>query len=169
MIKKTFFTLVMLINVCLSYAQANIEFNEEYPTGYISTKNPYYFGSLEGVLYVFNGRNPYILVRYPCTDSRESFVIPNTVVRIARGDFKNCLNLRDLVIPGSVIYIGDNAFDDSEISIFRCSDNEASLNFLIYEDAKTYHFDTSGKPISTPTYGINICVENGVAKKVMVK
>lgn len=168
--KKIILFLMICFGINLSYSQANIENDDNFPTGYISATNPYYYGSIDGVLYVFSGRNPYVLVRFPQGDPRESFEIPATVARIARGAFKGCMNLKELIIPESVYLIGDNAFDDSEIMSFIVSGNNLSVGstFDTNRDDPKY-FGLSGIQTSEPISGINIEVSNGKSKKILVK
>lgn len=162
--------LLTLLSAFSIYAQTNLENGDKFPTGYTKATNPYSFGSKDGVLYVFLSNNPYILVKYPSKDTRESFTIPNTVTRIARGAFKGCINLREIIIPSSVIYIGDNAFDDTELESLRVSGNDLGLNFPSTDKSEdNKYFSISGIPISNPSKGINIILNNGVSKKVLIE
>lgn len=169
--QKYLLTFVMSLTISLGFAQANLETDSAFPTGYIKATSPYYYGTQDGVLYVFSGRDPFILVRYPEADTRQSFTIPNTVSRISRGAFKGCKNLEELIIPTSVFYIGDNAFDDSAITSFVVSGNDfGAVNAPVRESSgQNQYYDLSGKAISQPEEGISIVVSDGVAKKVMVK
>ena len=155
---------------CCVYAQDTIERTDNYPTGYIKGAYPYYFGTIDGVLYIFVGSSPSVLVRYPSQDTRESFTIPNTVSRISKGAFKGCRNLKEIIIPGSVFYIGDDAFDDTEIERFVVSGNDISANNHPVESINPggdRYYDLSGIPADTPPVGIGITIKQGKGKKIL--
>ena len=168
--------ILILILLCLplgaAYSQDNIEKSSDFTTGYIKGSYPYTFGTIDGVLYVFLGQDPFILVKYPSSDLRESFTIPNTVSRIARGAFMGARNLKELIIPYSVKYIGENAFDDTDIEKFTVSGNDVSAHFnaINEQDAGgVTYYDISGIPHPTPQTGVNIKMEGGSATKVIAK
>lgn len=159
---------------CGVYAQDNIERTDNYPTGYIKAAYPYYFGTIDGVLYVFVGSSPSILVKYPAQDSRESFTIPNTVSRISKGAFKGCRNLKEIIIPGSVFYIGEDAFDDTEIERFAVSGNDISTYSQPVETISPAigvdgYYDLSGNIMDSPPFGVGIKVEQGKGTKILTR
>lgn len=169
--KRLLLAVIISLFILPLQAQNNIETSDKYPTGYLKASYPYYYGSRDGVLYIFLGNDPVILVRYPAGDVRESFTVPATVSRIAQGAFKGCLNLKELILPNSLFYIADNAFDDTEISTFKVAGNDVSSSPAIpkSDNSSTRYYDTSGQPLASPTQGINIIVENGEAKKIVGK
>lgn len=168
--KKLFLLPALLFSAAACFAQTNIETVTDFPTGYLKATNPYYFGSKDGVLYLFLGRDPFILVRYPAADPRESFTIPGGVSRIAHGAFKGCTNLKELIIPSSVYYIAEDAFDDTDISSFVVSGNDVSAGAPGVEvTQETATYDLAGNPLDSPRQGVNIMVNKGEVKKVLVK
>lgn len=171
--KKLLFALIAIFSYGLCQAEnpVNLEADDNYPTGYIKGTTPYYFGTKDGVLYVFSGSSPFILVRFPAGDTRESFTIPNTVARIARGAFSGCHNLQELVIPTSVYYIADNAFEDTEIVSFKVSGHDSAAVPGLNADTKDVdqYYNLSGVLLSEPTQGVNIHVSNGNANKILVR
>ena len=169
MYKRLILLLIGCLSVALCQAQDNVETVSSEPTGYVKAVNPYTFGSMDGVLYVFRGPDPHILVRFPVADTRESFSIPPTGVRIARGAFKDCRNLTELIIPASVHFIGENAFDDSEITIFRVAGNDVAAKYSPHSETgeNPLYYNLAGNVSEVPTAGMNIKVENGVATKVL--
>lgn len=172
--KKLLLIIGMTLWACCGYAQDVIERTDNYPTGYIKGAYPYYFGTIDGVLYVFVGSYPTVLVKYPSQDSRESFTIPNTVSRISKGAFKGCRNLKEIIIPGSVFYIGDDAFDDTEIERFVASGNDISAYSQPVETMNPVsgvdgYYDLSGKATDSPPSGIGIKVEQGKGTKILNK
>lgn len=170
--KKLLLISGVILWACCVYAQDNIERTDNYPTGYIKAAYPYYFGTIDGVLYVFMGSSPSILVKFPSQDTRESFTIPNTVSRISKGAFKGCHNLKEIIIPGSVFYIGDDAFDDTEIERFVVSGNDISAYNRPVESINpgvNAYYDLSGKVMDSPPSGIGISVEQGKGTKILTK
>lgn len=61
---------------------------------------------------------PNILIKYPCSKVDDTYVIPENTDFIANYAFRGCKNLKKLIIPRSVCYIGEHAFDDSSIEEF---------------------------------------------------
>ena len=168
--QRIFLSAVFLFVLALhGFSQDNLEITGDEPSGYIKANRPYRIDTQDGVLYVFYGRDPHVLVRFPEEDTRTSFTIPNTVVRIARGAFSGCMNLEELIIPPSVYLIGDNSFDNSGIRCFKISDNTDVTEVSNTSSQKSYRYDLSGNPITEDSPGINIIVENGKARKQLIK
>lgn len=169
--KKLILLALLLIPAPLCQAQDTMEKIDKNPTGYITAPMPYDFGTIDGVLYVFQGRYPYILVRYPAADRRESYTIPYYVNRISRGAFAGCQYLKELNIPSSVHYIGDNAFEGAEIEVFNVYEEDIAAYAPAVETTVKgqQYYDLSGRHLSNPTPGVNILIDEGQAKKVLVK
>lgn len=156
--------LILLPMICLSSlemaAQDNLEMKSEFPTGYVKATNPYEFRTIDGVLYAcYSNGIPYVLVRYPAEAERQTFTIPSTVGRISRGAFQGCKNLKELEIPQSVYYIGDNAFENASISRFIVTGADDAASNISAAKATTSEmaiYDTAGRKIEKPKSGINI-------------
>lgn len=171
-IKKLLLIIGMLFWACCVYAQDVLERTDNYTTGYIKGAYPYYFGTIDGVLYIFVGSSPCVLVKYPSQNPRETFTIPNTVSRISKGAFKGCHYLKEIVIPGSVFYIGDDAFDDTEVERFVVSGNDISANNHSVESMHhgvDGYYDLSGKALDTLPAGIGLIVDKGKGTKILNK
>lgn len=153
-------------------AQDALETNNSYPTGYVVAGRPYSFCTIDGVLFSCVGSEPYMLVRFPAGDERTSYTIPNYVSRIARGAFQGCKNLRELTIPSTVIYIGDNAFDDSSIATFHVegADDTAAKPQRTPRAQESARYDLAGRQLAAPAMGVNIVqMADGTAKKEMIE
>ena len=94
-------TVVIHKNVC-SILTHNIGCSK----AYIVDEDNTYFLSDGGVLY---SKNKTELLRVPSDIDFGSFEIPNTVVEISKNAFWGC-NIESVVIPTSVVRIGDGAF-----------------------------------------------------------
>ena len=77
----------------------------------VSTNNPAYSSGTDGVLY---NKDKTVLVQYPNGNSRNAFVIPDSVKVIGSSAFDSCTNLTNVTIPNSVTTIGMGAFFDCE-------------------------------------------------------
>lgn len=167
--KKIILIFALMMSAAVCHAQDTLEKMSDYPTGYLKGSYPYNFGTIDGVLYVFMGSEPFILVRYPAGDTRESFTIPNTVTRIARGAFQGC-TLKELIIPNSIFYIGDNSFEGAEIESFVVLGRDIPTGMSsarLPQNDGTRYYDLSGQSLPNPSQGVNIKVEGGTATKVL--
>ena len=94
------------------YAQNGVS-DKGYIYRYSSSYNYY---CEEGVLFVKNDgiSSGNSLVKYPQSKQTTSYTIPNWVKTIAKGAFKGNKYIKTIRIPSSILYIGDNAFDDCD-------------------------------------------------------
>mgnify|MGYP003430818953 CR=1 FL=1 len=62
-----------------------------------------------------------VLPEYIFYDAKylQSVSLPSTLVTIERGAFANCISLRELHIPDSVIEIADDAFEGASQIAFK--------------------------------------------------
>ena len=111
--KKTIFLLFALAMSTTIFAQ-EIEIVDKFPTGYI---NGVFMGeakykTIDGVLYAvgYEGTKDWILVRYPAGCRNSSYTVHPYCRRIARGAFEGAAYLREIFLPETVSYIGENAF-----------------------------------------------------------
>ncbi len=75
---------------------------------YVDPENKHYC-DVDGIVYSCDRT---ILVRYPVGRTDESYTVPDGVQTLAEMVFSGCKQLRNIVIPSSVKYVGDNAFTD---------------------------------------------------------
>ena len=156
--KHLLLTAVVLTMAATAHAQ--LETESENPTGYIGNSWPELFYTIDGVL-LWNRT----LVRFPVEDSRTEYVIPNGVERISNGAFRGCKNLRKIVIPKTMVYIGETAFDGSGIEIFSCTDNDEFTSIDVRERdvegrSEQARYNMQGMKIQQPQPGVNIIVNS---------
>ena len=72
----------------------------------VNEHNPYYC-SVDGILF---SKDMKTLIRYPERHDGEKYTVPNGVEVIAKDAFSNCAYLRNVALPDTVTYIGDEAF-----------------------------------------------------------
>ncbi len=173
--KTTLLSLLALLAVSLPVgAQQNILTGEEYPTGYLyASARLSKYATIDGVLYIcYSNGEPSTLVRYPAADTRESYTIPASVSCIARGAFQGCRHLRELVLPASLVYIGDNAFDDSSVERFEYTDDQATQAPAVSspQSREVARYDLSGRRLPAPLPGVNIVeMSDHTSRKQLVK
>lgn len=83
---------------------------------YIVAEGNKSFSSVDGVLY---SQDKTVLISYPLSREMEEFRVPNGVVEIAENAFCNSQHLVSIVIPKSVMRIGNDAFKDSNIKMAK--------------------------------------------------
>ena len=115
--------IILLLFLCYAgheMAMAQLETQTDYPTGYVtgyySVRAP--FQDIDGVLYSvykFGGDHAldysWTLVKYPSNRTATTYTVDPRCQRIAKGAFEGARFLKTIIIPTSVSYIGDNAFD----------------------------------------------------------
>ena len=85
--------------------------NCSFVTIIVDVTNQYYSSDSYGVLY---NKNQTELIQYPVGNSRNSFIIPDTVTRICNYAFSHCISLENITIPNGVRSIGEGAFRSCE-------------------------------------------------------
>lgn len=123
------------------------------------------FFTVDGVLFSGNGLEWSWLVKFPNGDEREEYAIPEGVSRICNGAFTGCKNLKRLVIPSSVRYIGERAFEGSSIERFEVRSSEYGNGVkapIGPPSTKSLH-NVQGQSIATPLPH-EVYVEDGVKK-----
>ncbi len=95
------------------------EYSEIYKV-IVTSDNPN-FTYVNGSLYSPNGT---ILYSYSSEKTDESFEIPATVTKIWGNAFSGNYNIKSITIPASVVYIGRNAFNNSNIQTLTFKNKE---------------------------------------------
>lgn len=87
---------------------------------WVSPENPH-FGTVDGV--VFDHKN-HVLVFYPANMQQSRYCVPQGTTGIGTGAFNGNAKLKEIVIPGSMTWIGyDNDLEDVQL-IFEDPDSE---------------------------------------------
>ncbi|QVJ81642.1 Leucine rich repeat-containing protein [Prevotella sp. khp1] len=175
--KKVLFLLLALMMGAAVQAQ-EIEKVDKFPSGYI---NGVYMGeakykTIDGVLYAvgYEGTKDWILVRYPAGSRNDTYTVHPYCRRIARGAFEGAAYLREIYLPETVSYIGDNAFagctsltgiyfGDSEPSAVRSADTSSSGE--AYEIAR---YNLSGRPCKPTDKGVQIIVYSDYTTQTII-
>jgi hypothetical protein len=67
-----------------------------------------YYKSVDGVLYDAELKT---IVEYPAAKVATTFSIPESVIYVAGGAFRKCVNLASITVPGNVVSVGYSAFE----------------------------------------------------------
>ena len=163
-------------------AQAQvIEQVDKFPSGYI---NGVFMGeakykTIDGVLYAvgYEGTKDWILVRYPAGSRNDTYTVHPYCRRIARGAFEGAAYLREIYLPETVSYIGDNAFDgctslqgiyfgDGNATAVRGIDASSSpTSDDAYEVAR---YSLSGRPCKPTDKGVQIIVYSDYTTQTII-
>ena len=85
----------------------------------VAEDNPCYI-SIDGVLY---DKAMTTLLAYPAGKEDKQYKIPHGVRRIGKGAFASCARLRKLIVPDTVVSVGEWVFQDSPVCMrVQCDD-----------------------------------------------
>ncbi|MDR0831680.1 MAG: leucine-rich repeat domain-containing protein [Bacillales bacterium] len=95
----------------------------------ISVENNNYFTSIDGVLFDINVSK---LIAYPIAKTTQTYNLPYGVKSIDDETFKECHNLKEIILPDSVESIGENAFRSSGLINITIPDSVTSLGAMAF-------------------------------------
>lgn len=109
--KKIIPLLIALIMSMNIHAQ-EIEKIDKFASGYINGTYMNKYKTIDGVLYAvgYEGTKDWILVRYPAGSRNTTYNVHPNCRRIARGAFEGAAYLREIYLPETVSFIGEDAF-----------------------------------------------------------
>lgn len=174
--KKVLFLLLALMMSTAINAQ-EIEKTDKFASGYINGTYVNKFKTIDGVLYAvgFEGTKDWILVRYPAGSHNPTYIVHENCRRIARGAFQGAAYLKEIYIPETVSYIGDNAFEGcTSLQGIYFGENGNSAAKGIEADGATddatevARYDTSGRPCSPNDKGVQIVVFSDYTTKTII-
>ena len=173
--RKMLFLLFALIMSTAVKAQ-EIEKVDKFTTGYINGTYMNKYKTIDGVLYAvgYEGTKDWILVRYPAGCRNTSYTVHPNCRRIARGAFEGAAYLREIYLPETVSFIGEDAFagctslqgiyyEESTPSAVRAA--EATPSGDAEEVAR---YDFSGRPCSPNEKGVQIIVYSDYTTKTVI-
>ena len=174
--KKTFLLLTALVVCAISHAQ-EIEKIDKYSTGYINGTYMNKFKTVDGVLYAvgYEGTKDWILVRYPAGSRNTSYTVHQNCRRIARGAFQGAAYLKEVYIPETVSFIGEDAFEGctglqgiyyDEVGYTNTRSVETDAASGDAEEIARY--DLSGRPCSPTAKGVQIIVYSDYTTRTII-
>ena len=89
-----------------------IEKVDKFTSGYINGTYMNKYITIDGVLYAvgYEGTKDWILVRYPAGSRSTTYTVHPNCRRIARGAFEGAAYLKEIFLPETVSFIGEDAF-----------------------------------------------------------
>lgn len=156
-----------------------IEKTDKFPSGYINGTYVNKFKSIDGVLYAvgYEGTKDWILVRYPAGSRSTTYTVHPNCRRIARGAFQGAAYLREIFLPETVSFVGDDAFagctslqgiyygDSAPIAVMAI---EAKGNGGDGETKEVARYNLSGRPCTPTEKGVQIIVYSDFTTKTVI-
>jgi hypothetical protein len=175
--KKIITFLLALIMSAAIHAQ-EIEKIDKFTSGYINGTYMNKYKTIDGVLYAvgYEGTKDWILVRYPAGSRNTTYTVHENCRRIARGAFEGAAYLREIYLPETVSFIGENAFEgctslqgiyygENTPSSVRGIEANGSNKDEIKEVAR---YDLSGRPCTPTIKGFQIIVYSDFTTKTVI-
>ena len=175
--KKIITFLLALIMSAAIHAQ-EIEKIDKFTSGYINGTYMNKYKTIDGVLYAvgYEGTKDWILVRYPAGSRNTTYNVHPNCRRIARGAFEGAAYLREIYLPETVSFIGEDAFagctslqgiyyGESTPSAVRGIESDGISNDDAEEVAR---YNLSGRPCSPNEKGVQIIVYSNFTTKTVI-
>jgi hypothetical protein len=165
--------LIMSVNI---QAQ-EIEKVDKFTSGYINGTYMNKYKTIDGVLYAvgYEGTKDWILVRYPAGSRNTSYTVHQNCRRIARGAFEGAAYLREIYLPETVSFIGEDAFAGctSLQGIYYGESIPSAVRTVErnYSDGdvdEVARYDLSGRPCRPNEKGVQIIVYSDFSTKTII-
>ena len=155
-----------------------IEKVDKFTSGYINGTYMNKYKTIDGVLYAvgYEGTKDWILVRYPAGSRATAYTVHPNCRRIARGAFEGAAYLREIYLPETVSFIGEDAFagctslqgiyfDESSPSAVRGIEVDGTHTGEAEEVAR---YNLSGHPCSPNDKGVQIIVYSDFTTRTII-
>ena len=175
---KKLMTLLMALTMCCAINAQEIEKIDKFASGYINGTYMNKYNTIDGVLYAvgYEGTKDWILVRYPAGSRATVYNVHPNCRRIARGAFEGAAYLREIYLPETVSFIGEDAFagcaslqgiyfDESSPSAVRGFDASSTRSEEAEEVAR---YNLSGHPCSPNDKGVQIIVYSDFTTRTII-
>lgn len=101
---------------------------------YVSENNQH-FCSVDGVLY---SKDKATFMYYPVGRKDASVTIPEGVTRIEDFAFNGCKNIKEVILPETLISIGDRSFDNSGLTTVKIPESVRQIDYGAFRDTPFY-------------------------------
>ena len=175
--KKVVLLLVALFEMSITGYAQEIEKTDKFTSGYINGNYVNKYKTIDGVLYAvgYEGTKDWILVRYPAGSRNTTYTVHQNCRRIARGAFEGAAYLRELYLPETVSFIGDDAFagctslqgiyygetTPSDVSAIERDRSDADVG-------EVARYNLSGRPCRPNDKGVQIIVYSDFTTKTII-
>jgi hypothetical protein len=154
-----------------------IEKVDKFTSGYINGTYMNKYKTIDGVLYAvgYEGTKDWILVRYPAGCRNTTYTVHQNCRRIARGAFEGAAYLREIYLPETVSFIGEDAFAGcTSLQGIYYGENTPSAVRNVNDDNgidadEVARYDLSGRPCSPSDKGIQIIVYSDFTAKTIIE
>jgi len=173
---KKIITLLLALTMSLAIHAQEIEKIDKFASGYINGTYMNKYKTIDGVLYAvgYEGTKDWILVRYPAGSRATAYTVHPNCRRIARGAFEGAAYLREIYLPETVSFIGEDAFagctslqgiyyGNNTPSAVRAA--ETTVNSDAEEVAR---YNLSGHPCSPNDKGVQIIVYSDYTTRTII-
>ena len=175
---KKMMILLMALMMSTAIKAQEIEKIDKFASGYINGTYMNKYKTIDGVLYAvgYEGTKDWILVRYPAGSRNTTYTVHQNCRRIARGAFEGAAYLREIYLPETVSFIGEDAFagctslqgiyfGESTPSAVRGVKANGSGNDDADEVAR---YNLSGRPCSSNEKGVQIIVYSDYTTRTII-
>jgi len=173
---KKIITLLIALSLNFAINAQEIEKVDKFTSGYINGTYMNKYKTIDGVLYAvgYEGTKDWILVRYPAGSRNTTYNVHPNCRRIARGAFEGAAYLREIYLPETVSFIGEDAFAGctslqgiyfGESSPSAVRGIEGSSNDTSEEVAR---YNLSGRPCSPSDKGVQIIVYSDFTTRTVI-
>jgi hypothetical protein len=175
---KKIITLLLALTMSLAIHAQEIEKIDKFASGYINGTYMNKYKTIDGVLYAvgYEGTKDWILVRYPAGSRATAYTVHPNCRRIARGAFEGAAYLREIYLPETVSFIGEDAFagctslqgiyfDESSPSAVRGIEADGTLTGEAEEVAR---YNLSGHPCNPNDKGVQIIVYTDYTTRTII-
>lgn len=175
---KKIITLLIALSLNSAINAQEIEKIDKFTSGYINGTYMNKYKTIDGVLYAvgYEGTRDWILVRYPSGSRNTSYTVHQNCRRIARGAFEGAAYLREIYLPETVSFIGEDAFagctslqgiyyNDNYPASVRSIESDRSHNNDVEEVGR---YNLSGIPCSPKEKGVQIIVYSDFTTKTVI-
>ena len=175
---KKIITLLLALTMSLAIHAQEIEKIDKFASGYINGTYMNKYKTIDGVLYAvgYEETKDWILVRYPAGSRATTYNVHPNCRRIARGAFEGAAYLREIYLPKTVSFIGEDAFAGCT-SLQGIYYNESSSSAVRGIDADNTHseeaeevarYNLAGRPCSPNDKGVQIIVYSDFSTKSII-
>ena len=175
---KKIITFLLALTMGAAIHAQEIEKIDKFASGYINGTYMNKYKTIDGVLYAvgYEGTKDWILVRYPAGSRNTTYIVHPNCRRIARGAFEGAAYLREIYLPETVSFIGEDAFagctslqgiyyGENTPSAVRGIEANGSDNHDAEEVAR---YNLSGRPCSPNEKGVQIIVYSDFSTRTVI-
>ena len=175
---KKIITFLLALTMSAAIHAQEIEKIDKFVSGYINGNYMNKYKTIDGVLYAvgYEGTKDWILVRYPAGSRATAYTVHPNCRRIARGAFEGAAYLREIYLPETVSFIGEDAFagctslqgiyfDESSPSAVRGIEADRTNTDEAEEVAR---YNLSGHPCSPNDKGVQIIVYTDYTTRTII-